>query len=245
MPRPTFATTQPTWDVPDDDHHHAAYRMAVRIPPTFTHCFGRNLSQRSSPTRPANASGLCCFTGRPSGCITWIIPPLLSRAVAPSIFPREQCISVDNVSTISSDLLETYHDNRITSDPQDGYRIVVVEEFPHISLLDRLGSLPSSGRFWRASLCWVLAVRLAGCDAGSDGVSALEARGLLDELTWDQNRMIPQGPKWSTPAGQEAIRTFFWARTGDTALWEECTPPLSPLHSITSSSDEVDSVSAS
>ncbi|KAJ7830597.1 hypothetical protein B0H13DRAFT_1915891 [Mycena leptocephala] len=97
---------------------------------------------------------------------------------------------------------------------RDGYRIVVFEEFPHGSLLDRLGSSPSSGRFWRASPCWTLAVRLAGCDAAFDGVSALEAGELLDELTWDsdQNHMVPQGSKWSTSAGQEAIRTFFWAR---------------------------------
>ncbi|KAJ7871096.1 hypothetical protein B0H13DRAFT_2350041 [Mycena leptocephala] len=138
--------------------------------------------------------GLCCFTGRPSGCITWIIPPLLPVLLPfPSTFSREQCISVDNVFAISSDLLEAYHDNRITIDPQDGYRIVVFAEFPHLS---------------------TLAVRLTGCDAAFDGVSALEAGELLDELTWDsdQNHMIPQGSKWSTSAGQEAIRTFFWAR---------------------------------
>jgi hypothetical protein len=59
-----------------------------------------------------------------------------------------------------------------------------------------------------------LTIRLAGCDVAFDGVSALEAGELLDELTWDsdQNHMIPQGSKWSTSAGQEAIRTFFWAR---------------------------------
>ncbi|KAJ7315216.1 hypothetical protein DFH08DRAFT_942976 [Mycena albidolilacea] len=226
MPRPTFARTEPTWDVPDD-HHHATYRMGKPVP-----------EQLANEARQRD-QGLCCFTGRPSNFITWIIPPLLSRAVAPPTFSREQCISVDNVFTISSDLLTVYHDNRITIDPQDGYRIVVFEEFPHVSLLDRLGSPPSSGRFWRASLCWTLAVRFAGCDAGFDGVSAFAARELLDELTWDQN-MIPQGPEWSTSAGQEAIRTFFWARTGTSALPQERTPPPSPSHCILSSPDEAD-----
>ncbi|KAJ7019963.1 hypothetical protein C8F04DRAFT_1275672 [Mycena alexandri] len=225
MPRPTFAITEPTWDVPDN-HQHAAYRMRKPVPETLAN----EARQRDR--------GLCCFTGRPSDYITWIIPPLLSRAVAPSTFSREHCISIDNVFTISSDLLEAYHDNRITIDPQDGYRIVVFEEFPYVSLLDRLDSPPSSGRFWRASLCWTLAVRFAGCDAGFDGVSALEARELLDELTWDQN-MIPQGPEWSTSAGQEAIRTFFWARTGGSALSREHTPPPSPSRCILSSSDEI------
>ncbi|KAF8209675.1 hypothetical protein K438DRAFT_1810189 [Mycena galopus ATCC 62051] len=237
MPRPTFAITEPTWDVPDN-HHHAAYRMGKPVP-----------EQLANEARQRDR-GLCCFTGRSSDCVTWIIPPLLSRAVAPPTFSREQCISVDNVFTISSDLLEAYHDNRITSDPQDGYRIVVFEEFTHVSLLDRLGSSPSSGRFWRASLCWTLAVRLAGCDAGFDGVSALEARELLDELTWDQNPMIPQGSKWSTAAGQEAIRTFFWARAGGSAMareWEEWerTPPPSSSRSILSSSDEIYPISVS
>ncbi|KAJ7871102.1 hypothetical protein B0H13DRAFT_2555621 [Mycena leptocephala] len=180
--------------------------------------------RKSVPEKPANEArqrdrGLCCFTGRPSGCIPGsshhFFPVLLPF---PSTFSREQCISVDNVFAISSDLLEAYHDNRITIDPQGGYCIVVFAEFPHlsISLLDRLGSSSSSGRFRHASLCWTLAVRLAGCDAAFDGVSALEAGELLDELTWDseQNHMIPRGSQWSTPAEQEAIRTFFWARTG-------------------------------
>ncbi|KAJ7871119.1 hypothetical protein B0H13DRAFT_2555641 [Mycena leptocephala] len=141
--------------------------------------------------------GLCCFTGRPSGCITWIIPPLLPMLLpSPSTFSREQCISVDNVFTISSDLLEAYHDNRITIDPQDGYRIVVFVEFPHlsVSLLDRLGSSPSSGRAPACAEHWLSTSLVA--------------------MPHSMNHMIPQGSKWSTPAGQEAIRTFFWARTG-------------------------------
>ncbi|KAJ7853029.1 hypothetical protein B0H14DRAFT_2758962 [Mycena olivaceomarginata] len=105
MPRPTFARTEPTWDVPDD-HHQAAYRMAKPVP------------ERLASVARQRDRGLCCFTGRSSDCITWIIPPLLSRAVAPPTFSREQCISVDNVFTISSELLEAYHDNRITVDPQ-------------------------------------------------------------------------------------------------------------------------------
>ena len=78
--------------------------------------------------------GLCCFTGRPSDCITWVIPPLLSHAVTvrvfiaprcahvncfqPPAFTLERCLSLDNVFTISSDLLEAYHDKRIAVDPQ-------------------------------------------------------------------------------------------------------------------------------
>src|ERR1700761_5359167 len=30
--------------------------------------------------------GLCCFTGRPSACITWVIPPLLSWSVPVRLF---------------------------------------------------------------------------------------------------------------------------------------------------------------
>ncbi|KAJ7177319.1 hypothetical protein C8R43DRAFT_1118321 [Mycena crocata] len=229
-PRPTFAITEPAWDVPDS-HDHAAYRMEKPVPVNLAH----EASQRDL--------GLCCFTGRPSNCITWVIPPLLSRAVTPPSFSREQCISVDNVFTISADLLAAYHANRITIDPQDGYRIVAFEEFTDISLLDRLHSPPSSGRFWRASLCWTLAVRFAGCDAVFDGVSFLQARDLLDELTLEQNHMIPQGSKWSSSAGQEAIRTFFWAHAGGSApsqKWGEWdTPPLSPQTSISSDDDLV------
>ncbi|KAF7334849.1 hypothetical protein MSAN_02361200 [Mycena sanguinolenta] len=217
MPRPTFTITEPAWDVPDD-HHQASYRIGKPVP------------EKLANEACLRDRGLCCFTGRPSGCVTWIIPPLLSRAVSPSTFSREQCISADNVFTISVDLLEAYHDNCITIDPQDGYRIVVFEESSHVSVLDRLGSPPSSGRFWRASLCWTLAVRLAGCDAGFDGVSALEARELLDELIDDQNHMIPQGSKWSTSPGQEAVRAFLWARLDNLVPPRECerTPPPSP-----------------
>ncbi|KAJ7194465.1 hypothetical protein GGX14DRAFT_546077 [Mycena pura] len=118
--------------------------------------------------------------------------------------------------------------------------------FPQVTPLDHLGSPPSSGRFcqWHASLCWTLAVRLAGCDAHFDGVSAIEARELLDEPTWDWNNMISQGPRWSTSAGQEAIRAFFWARASGPAplrQWEY-TPPPSPSPSISSSSGVVDLV---
>ncbi|KAJ7837740.1 hypothetical protein B0H13DRAFT_2421035 [Mycena leptocephala] len=176
---------QPTWDVPDH-HHHAAYHMGKPVPEKLVN----EARQRDR--------GLCCFTGRPSGCITWIIPPLLPMLLPsqPSTFSREQCISVDNVFTISSDLLEAYHDNRITIDPQDGYRIVVFVEFPHlsVSLLDRLGSSPSSGRAPACAEHWLSTSLVA--------------------MPHSMNHMIPQGSKWSTPAGQEAIRTFFWARTG-------------------------------
>ncbi|KAF8178627.1 hypothetical protein K438DRAFT_1268576 [Mycena galopus ATCC 62051] len=228
MRRPTFASTESTWNVPDD-HPDAAYRMVNPVP-----------EQLANEARQRDR-GLCCFTGRPSDCITWIIPPLLSCAVTPpTTFSREQCVSVDNVFTIIPDLLEAYHENRITVDPQDGYHIVVFEDFPRISLLDCLSSPPSSGRFWHASLSWTLAVCLAGCDAAFDGVSSLEARDLLDELLWDDTSTIPQGPRWSTCAGQEAIRTFLWARSDGSAVlreWEECTPPLPPSHSVSSSSE--------
>ncbi|KAJ7838527.1 hypothetical protein B0H14DRAFT_3700086 [Mycena olivaceomarginata] len=199
MPRPTSTKTQPTWNVPDDDSR-ASYRMTNPVPEPLA-------SQARERDR-----GLCCFAGRPSDCITWVIPPLLSGAVTPLPFSLECCLSPDNVFTISSDLLKAYHDNRITVDPQ------------------------------------TLAVRLAGCDVRFDGVSAIQARELLDELTWDGNHTVPQSSEWSTSTEQEAIRTFFWARAGAPASrqeWEERerTPPLSPSHFISSSSDGVDPVS--
>ncbi|KAJ7464046.1 hypothetical protein FB451DRAFT_1264516 [Mycena latifolia] len=64
VPRPTFALTEPAWDVPDN-HHHAAYRMGVCISPRFPTCtprFTRNLSPRSSPTRPASATAGCAVS---------------------------------------------------------------------------------------------------------------------------------------------------------------------------------------
>ncbi|KAJ7082552.1 hypothetical protein C8R44DRAFT_822852 [Mycena epipterygia] len=234
MPRRTFARTERAWDVPDHDLR-AADRMKKPVPESLA------IQARKRD------GGLCCFTGRPSNCITWVIPPLLSRAINIPSFSREQCLSLENVFTISSDLLHAYQDNRITVDPQDGYRVVVFEEFPHVALLDRLATPPSSGRFWHASLCWTLAVRLAGCDARFDGVSMPEAEELLDELASEQSHMIPHGPKWSTAAGQEAIRAFFWARAGGPAPpreWEEWeqSPPLSPTHSSSNSSDKVNPV---
>ncbi|KAJ7450703.1 hypothetical protein B0H11DRAFT_1928110 [Mycena galericulata] len=234
MPRRTFARTERAWDVPDHDVR-AVDRMKKPVPESLA------IQARKRD------GGLCCFTGRPSNCVTWIIPPLLSRAVSPPSFSREQCHSLENVFTISCALLQAYHDNRITVDPQDGYRVVVFEQFPHVALLDRLASPPSSGRFWHASLCWTLSVRLAGCDARFDGVSVTEAEGLLDELTFEQSPMIPHGPQWSTAVGQEAIRTFFWVRADGPAPlreWEEWerSPPPSPTHSISNSSDEVNPV---
>ncbi|KAJ7210281.1 hypothetical protein C8J57DRAFT_1257197 [Mycena rebaudengoi] len=195
--------------------------MTERVPPT--HCNVDSLSQQKlvpeflAIQARKRDGGLCCFTGRPSNCITWVVPLLLSRAVNTATFSREQCLSLENVFTTSSNLLYAYHHNQITVDPQEGYRVVVFEDFPQVTLLDHLGSPPSSGRFWHASLCWTLAVRLAGCDAHFDGVSSIEARELLDELTWDWNH-IPQGPRWSTSAGQEAIRTFF-SRTSKTRVF--------------------------
>ncbi|KAF8178621.1 hypothetical protein K438DRAFT_1268518 [Mycena galopus ATCC 62051] len=206
MSRPTFAKTEPTCNVPDD-HPDTAYRMQNPIP-----------EQIANEAR-ARDRGLCSFTGRPSDCVTWIIPPLLSGAVTPpTTFSREQCVSVDNVFTISADLLDAYNNNHITVDPLDGYRIIVYEDFSRLALLDHLRSPPSSVRFWHASLCWTLAVRLTGCDARFDGVSSSEARDLLDELTWDHPSGIPRGPKWSTSAGQEAIRTFLWVRSATMSL---------------------------
>ncbi|KAJ6613021.1 hypothetical protein B0H10DRAFT_2222589 [Mycena sp. CBHHK59/15] len=115
--------------------------------------------------------------------------------------------------------------NCIAVDPQDGYRIVVFD-----------------------NLFWTLAVRFAWCDARFDGVSAMEAREHLEELSFDGNPAILQSSEWSDPVTEEAIRTFFWARAVQQAshpTWEDCEPPpLSPLHSsILNSSDGVDSVS--
>ncbi|KAJ6629651.1 hypothetical protein B0H10DRAFT_2208611 [Mycena sp. CBHHK59/15] len=89
--------------------------------------------------------------------------------------------------------------NCIAVDPQDGYRIVVFDKFPHICLLDRLCSLPSTGRFWHVSLFWTLAVRFAWCDTRFDGVSAIEARERLEELSFDGNPAILQSSEWYDP----------------------------------------------
>jgi hypothetical protein len=177
-------------------------------------------------------------------------------------FSFERCLSSDNVFTISLELLSACHDNYITVDPQvpilsyptsllaeptsqDGYRIIPFEGFPNTRLLDRFGSLPASGRFWHSSLSWTLAVRLAGCDARFDGVSAIKARDLLEELTFDLNHSIPQTSEWLTPTTQEAVRALLWARLSvQASVWEECEPsPPSPSRSsISTSSDGADSV---
>ncbi|KAJ7192132.1 hypothetical protein GGX14DRAFT_578439 [Mycena pura] len=224
--RHTFAETERSWDVPDD-HGDAVYRLSK---PVIQKDLVDKARQRDR--------GLCCFTGRPSDCIAWVIPPLLSRAVTPPTFPRVRCISADNVFTISPDLLEAYYDNRIAVDPQDEYRIVTFEKFSDVALLDRLAFRPCSGRFWHSSLCWTLGVRIASCDARFDGVSTGQAEELLDELNY-MNHMIPQSPRWSTPAGQEAIRAFFWARTGALAAPQEWEEPEHNLSLSLPSSDEV------
>ncbi|KAJ7806404.1 hypothetical protein B0H14DRAFT_2875662 [Mycena olivaceomarginata] len=195
----SFADTERAWDVPDDDFR-AAYRMTNPIPDDIA---------KSARERDR---GVCCFTGRPSNCVSWVIPPLLCNAVSPPTFSLEQCLCVDNVFTISSDLLQAYHANQIAVDPQDGYRLVVFGEFSAVTFLTRLRSMPTSGRFWHASLSWTLAVRVAGCDLGLQINS--KASNLLEELTSDGVNMIPQGPDWATPAGQEALRVFFWVRAG-------------------------------
>lgn len=182
MPKPTFAITEPTWDVPDN-HHHAAYRMEVRIRiprfPIYIYRFTRKLSQRSSPTRPASATAgcavllavppaaspgsfhhffPCCF--RPSAFARWSLYSRLAVSPRqPSTFSCEQCISVDNVFEISSDL-EAYHDNRITIDPQVQMslsstidRLLTELHRMNIALL----SLQSFHTF--PFLCWIASVR--------------------------------------------------------------------------------------
>ncbi|KAJ6600230.1 hypothetical protein B0H10DRAFT_2083419 [Mycena sp. CBHHK59/15] len=226
MPRPSFVETEPAWDVPDDDIR-ASYRMANPVP--------HNLTTEAR----RRDRGLCCLTGRPSDCIAWVIPPLLCGAVSPPAFSLEQCLCLDNVFTISLDLLRVYQNNRIAVDSQDGYRIVTFGESGDLTLLDRLGSLPTSGRFWHASLAWTLCVRFAGCDVGFGATPITDH--LLEELSSGGTHMIPQEAKWTTVAGQEAIRTFFWARSGcllpspEEETWG--TPPASPSDSTSSSSD--------
>ncbi|KAF7372455.1 hypothetical protein MVEN_00107000 [Mycena venus] len=228
IPASSFAETERTWDVPHDDFR-AAYRMANPIPDNIA----SNARERDR--------GVCCFTGRPSDFVSWVIPPLLCYAVPPPVFSLEQCLCVDNVFTISLDLLQAYQENRIAVDPQDGYRLVVFGEFSGATLLTRLGSAPTSGRFWHASLSWTLAVRFAGCDLGLR--IRAKASDLLEELNSDGAHMIPQGSKWSTPAGQEAIRVFFWARAGCPLpprrgeRWD--TTPPSPSSSTSCSHEEV------
>ncbi|KAJ7799936.1 hypothetical protein B0H14DRAFT_2901720 [Mycena olivaceomarginata] len=218
--RRTFAQSEHTWNVSENDPR-AVFHTDKPVPEDLAvQAHERDL-------------GLCCFTGRPSRCVTWVLPPLLSRAVHPSI-SIERCISPENVFTISEGLLEAYRSNQITVDPQDGYRVVAFDAFPGIRFLDSLNSPPSSRRFWRASLSWTLAARFAGCDAGKQG-GAARARRLLEELELDSTL---QGPEWSTPGGQEALRVFFWYRTGTEGC--ELTSPPSQSHSVSSSSSLMD-----
>ncbi|KAJ6468725.1 hypothetical protein C8R45DRAFT_1017437 [Mycena sanguinolenta] len=225
-PRSSFAKTERNWDVPDDDFL-AAYRMAKSIPDNL-----------ASGARKRDR-GMCCFTGRPSDCVTWVLPPLLRDAVAPPTFSLEQCLCFDNVFTISPDLLQAYQDNQIAVDPQDKYRVVVFGDFSGITLLNRLRSAPSSSRFWHASLSWTLAVRFAGCDLGPRISS--ETRDLFEELCADGAHTIPQEKKWTTPAGEEAIRVYFWVRSGCPLPSQQIltcdNPPASPSGSNSSSSD--------
>ncbi|KAJ7697312.1 hypothetical protein B0H14DRAFT_794594 [Mycena olivaceomarginata] len=226
MPRPCFAETEPAWAVPDDDSR-ASYRMTNPVPDNL-----------ATDARKRDG-GLCCFTGRPSDCIAWVIPPLLGGAVSPPAFALEQCLCLDNVFTISSDLLQAYQSNRIAADPQDGYRIVAFGELCCLPFLDRLRSLPASGRFWHASLTWTLSVRFTGCDIGFRDTPVADR--FIEELSWDGARMIPEGSQWSTAAGKEAIRTFLWARAGCPLPpggedgWD--IPPQSPSDTTSSSSD--------
>ncbi|KAF7349802.1 hypothetical protein MVEN_01280300 [Mycena venus] len=229
MPRLCFTETEPAWTAPDDDFR-ASYRMNNPVPDNL-----------ATDARKRDC-GLCCFTGRPSDCITWVIPPLLCGAVSPPAFALERCLCLDNVFTISSDLLQAYQDNRIAADPQDGYRIVAFGELCHPPLLDRLRSLPTSGRFWHASLTWALSVRFTGCDIGFRDTPIADR--LIEELSWEGARMIPKGSKWSTAAGKEAIRTFLWARagcplpSGGEEGWD--TPPQLPSDTTSSPSDRAD-----
>jgi hypothetical protein len=122
---------------------------------------------------------------------------------------------------------------------QDEYRVVVFGEFSGIALLNRLRSAPTSGRFWHASLSWTLAVRFAGCDLGPRIRS--EASDLFEELCADGAHMVPQEKRWTTPAGEEAIRVYFWVRAGcplpsqQIETWD--TPPVSPSGPTSTSSD--------
>ncbi|KAF7335872.1 hypothetical protein MSAN_02324000 [Mycena sanguinolenta] len=225
-PRLTFSRTHRARDVGDDDPR-ASYRMTSPVPEDLA-------GQARERDR-----GLCCFTGRPSERIAWVIPPLLSQWITSPGWPLERCLSLDNVFTISSDLLDAYYDNRITVDPQDGYRIVLFDDFPNT--LNRLGSAPSSGRFWHFSLSWTLAVRFAGCDARFDGVSANKARELLEELSFGRSHTLPQSSEWLNLVAQEAMRTLLWARLNtqaSLAMWECEDAQLPPSHTSTLNSSD-------
>jgi hypothetical protein len=120
---------------------------------------------------------------------------------------------------------------------------VVFDTFQHVHLLDRLCSLPSTRRFWPASLSWTLAVRFVGCDARFDGVSAIEARNRLEELTVDLNHAVPPTTVWQTLPAQEAVRALFWAHiSAQASVWRQRETSLSRAP-ISTSSDGADSVS--
>ncbi|KAJ7648092.1 hypothetical protein FB45DRAFT_895226 [Roridomyces roridus] len=146
--------------------------------------------------------GLCCFTGRPSELVAWVIYPALAPVVS---LPQCGVHHVDNVLTISPLLLQAYYENLITVDPQDQYRIVAFKKLADISLLERLSSPPSSGRFWHSSLCWTLATRF-------DGPSKKKAERLTDDLL--EGDECPPSEK-DTVLGREALRAVHWRRWDD------------------------------
>ncbi|KAJ7789315.1 hypothetical protein B0H14DRAFT_244820 [Mycena olivaceomarginata] len=158
MPRPTSTKTQPTWNVLDDDSR-ASYRMTV------------TLSRSLSPARLASATAGCA--------VSLAAPQTASPGSFPHFFlgllPRSPFhSSVASPRTMSSQSHPTSSRRTTTTvspsthrykcccmppgssrnlTPQDGYRIVLFEDFLHVPLLNCLGSLPSSGHFWHASLC--------------------------------------------------------------------------------------------
>jgi hypothetical protein len=193
MPKPTFAITEPTWDVPDN-HHHAAYHVGCAFefrpvsPATFIvspETCPREARKRGSPARPrvglfywpslrlhhldhsttsshAVAVRLLLLTG----------PPVLTSPFRRGSHPPFRVSSASPFTT-SSQSRPTYSTHITTAvlPSTHGYKCLCPPPLTDSSLnsigwishrcLCRVsipfrffvGSSPSSGRFWRASLC--------------------------------------------------------------------------------------------
>nr|GAT57958.1 predicted protein [Mycena chlorophos] len=168
----------------------------------------------------ARDQGRCVITGRTDQetQLVWIVPPAAAMSFHgddPSYLAKHRVL--DNIITLSSNLVDSFGRNAFTVDIDDNARVLAFSDLPSDApqLLKRLSGVfgTPSEDYWRFNFLYTLTVYFPTGRADFDH-DRDDPNAWMEELVEDNADL--EDPKWSTQLGKEVLDTF----RARSALWE-------------------------
>ncbi|KAJ6512942.1 hypothetical protein C8R45DRAFT_1088039 [Mycena sanguinolenta] len=179
-------------------------------------------------------NGVCCVTGRADvpTSIIWVFPPMLAIFSNDGIdYDRYQ--TLENTVTMSSALVEPFHQNTFTVDVDNDYCIVQFDSVVGCNLPPRLAMVTASHEFWRESFKWALSTYIPGTDVRDDFPDTEPAR-LMQQLYNGKANLAED--VWGSDIGEEVLDQYLLEAEMEEASSDEDSLLTSPISTTNLSS---------